>query len=120
MAEKTVIICDDDEGILDVASIVLEEKGYTVLPLGNCDEVQDLVHKEKPDLILMDLWMPGKGGEQVTKELKSDPDTASIPIIIVSASKNTKDTALSAGADDFLYKPFDIEELETMVDKYIK
>src|SRR5690606_5879771 len=120
MSNRTVIICDDDEGILDVASIVLEEKGYSVIPLGNCDEIIDLVNDKKPDLILMDLWMPGKGGEQVTKELKIDPKTADIPVIIVSASKNTKDTALSAGADDFLYKPFDITDLETMVEKYIK
>lgn len=115
---KNVLICDDDEGIVDVASIVLEEAGYEVHTVNNSEHLIEEVKKHKPSLILLDLWMPHLSGEEGTKLLKSDPETKDIPIIIVSASKNTAEVAQKSGANGFLCKPFDIEELEDAVAKY--
>jgi DNA-binding response OmpR family regulator len=116
---KTVLICDDDEGIVDVIKMVLEDKGYTVQISTHCDEIFKKVYYMKPQLILLDLWMPGVGGAHITRELKKTEKTKHIPIIIISASKDTEQTARNAGADDFLTKPFDIKNLEEKVAQYI-
>ena len=118
MNPKTVLICDDDEGIVDVATIILNDAGFNVIPVTSSLSVVDTVNKVKPDIILLDLWMPDLSGEELTKKLKSDPQTASIPIILVSASRDTEQIAVKAGANDFIKKPFDIDELEQYVRKY--
>lgn len=115
---KKVLICDDDEGILDVIKIILEEKGYDVFILSKSEKVYETVDTFKPDVILLDLWMPGISGETITKELKKTSKTKMIPIIIVSANKDTIKIAKELEADDFLCKPFNIDRLEEMVDKY--
>ena len=117
---KTVLICEDDEGIIDVTTIVLQEKGYKVIPLLDCQKVYEYVDTHKPDIILLDLWMPDINGEEVTRTLKSNDHTKHIPIIIISANKDTEKIAKNAGADTFLCKPFDIEELEQTVERYLR
>lgn len=118
MVVKSVLICDDDEGIIDVASIILSDAGYDVIAITESREVLSLATKSNPQLILLDLWMPNMSGEEVTKELKQNPKTSNIPIIIISASRNTEDIARRIGADHFICKPFDIDELEKVVKKY--
>ena len=117
---KTVLICEDDEGIIDVTTIVLQEKGYKVIPLLDCQKVYEYVDTYKPDIILLDLWMPDINGEEVTRTLKSNDHTKHILIIIISANKDTEKIAKNAGADTFLCKPFDIEELEQTVERYLR
>lgn len=112
---NTIYICDDDEGIVDVTKIVLEEQGYDVHVLNHGKELIKLVEKQKPDVILIDLWMPDLSGEKITNMLKKNADTKDIRIIVFSASKDTERVAMSAGADDYMCKPFDIEELENKV-----
>lgn len=118
MAEKSVLICDDDEGIVDVASIILSDAGYKVVAITESRDVVSHAKQLNPHLILLDLWMPNMSGEEVTKQLKQIPETSNIPIIIVSASRHTEDIAKRIGADHFICKPFDIDELETVVKKY--
>jgi two-component system, OmpR family, alkaline phosphatase synthesis response regulator PhoP len=119
MKKKKILVCDDDEGIAEVVKIVLTEKGYEVEVLYECKEINKQVKKIKPDLIILDLWIPEIGGEQATKILKADQATKGIPIIILSAHRDTEKIARRAGADDFLNKPFDIDMLEKIVDKYL-
>lgn len=114
-----VFVCDDDVGIVDVVKIVLEEAGYQVITSSNSESVLQNVKKLHPDLILIDLWMPGLGGEQLIPLLKKDKDFADIPVIVISASKDTREVAERVGADGFLYKPFDITDLENIVKKYL-
>lgn len=116
---NTIVICDDDEGIVDVTKIVLEEKGYLVWACTNSEEFFEVVKKVDPALIFLDLWMPGKGGEEITKELKKEQETQKIPVVIMSANKDTRLIAEKAGADNFLCKPFDILELEKMAEHYV-
>jgi two-component system, cell cycle response regulator DivK len=79
------------------------------------------VERERPRMILLDLMMPGLDGFQVTRQLKSDPSTAEIPIVAVSAlaRPDDREAALAAGCDDFLRKPFDLDELEALINGYL-
>jgi CheY-like chemotaxis protein len=116
--KKSVLLCEDDEGIIDVARIVLEEKGYNVVALTKCTNIMDIIHKVKPNVILLDLWMPDMSGEEVAILLKNNPATKNIPIVIVSASKDIQRVASTTRVNDFLSKPFNIEDLENIVEKY--
>lgn len=115
---KKILICDDDEGIVDVVNIVLKDAGYDVTSITSSEKVFSIIDELKPDIILLDLWMPNISGEEITLRLKQQEHTKHIPIIIVSASRKTENIALKVGADDFMCKPFDIEELEEIVRKY--
>jgi DNA-binding response OmpR family regulator len=116
---KTILICDDDPGILDVTSIVLQDLGFNVVALPTSISIFETIEKEKPDAVLLDLWMPELSGEEITKRLKSKQNTKHLPVIIVSASRDTEKVAREAGANDFLHKPFTIAELEEKVTRNI-
>ncbi len=113
------MIVDDDEGIVDVATIVLSEKGYQVEAVMDPEKMFERINKSKPSVILLDLWMPQMSGEEVLLRLKGDEETRDIPVIIVSASKDTERIARNMDANGVLTKPFDIEDLENLVSEYI-
>lgn len=115
VTKPLVLICDDDEGIVDFTSILLGESGCDVLAAINGEEIFEVLNKSLPDLILLDLWLPLLSGEEVIDILKKKKRTQHIPVIIISASKDTEQVAQRAGADDFLCKPFDIQKLEKLV-----
>jgi two-component system cell cycle response regulator DivK len=80
------------------------------------------VERERPRMILLDLMMPGLDGFQVTRQLKGNPATASIPIVAVSAMARPDDreAALAAGCDDFVRKPFELDDLEAVIRTYLE
>jgi len=114
--KKTILICDDDEGILDMLEMILEDSGYHTIPEKNSLNVYNLVEQQRPDLLLLDLWMPVLSGDQVLKSLKSNPATKDLPVIVISASTEGKHIATEAGASAFIAKPFDIDQLITKVE----
>jgi DNA-binding response OmpR family regulator len=115
---KKIIIADDNPGILDAVSILLEFEGYDVLGVLNCDSLLTM-ESELPDLILLDIWMSGTDGRDICKYLKQKPITSKIPIVLVSASRDIENSAMDAGADDFLAKPFEMDDLLEKVKKHI-
>lgn len=115
---KKILVCDDDQGILEVIKIVLEKEGFEVKLLANGRGIQKIIKDYKPDLILLDIWMPGVDGEEITKILKKTEETSKIPIVVISALNTTEKIAQESGADDFLEKPFDISDLVKIVKKY--
>lgn len=117
---KKIIVLDDDRGILEVVKIILEEKGYQVMTINNGLSIQNKIIEYQPDLILMDIWMAGIDGRSITKNLKAQEHTKNIPIIILSALSDVGKIAKESGADGFLQKPFNIEELVISVEKIIK
>ena len=119
MNNKRILVCDDDEGIADIVKIILENKGYNVFSLTQCDDIFQKIEHIMPCLILLDLWMPILSGEEITKRLKQQEETKNIPVIIISANRDTQQIAEKVHANGFLCKPFDIEELESIVEKYI-
>jgi CheY-like chemotaxis protein len=112
---KRVLILDDDLDILQICTIVLRKKGFEVSTLSNSSQVVEQVKALQPDVILMDNWIPGPGGIEATRTLKLDTSTQDIPVIFFSANSNVTQLAQEARADYFLQKPFDISELEGIV-----
>lgn len=111
MINKKILICDDDEGILDMLVLILEDAGYDTVSEINSLNVYNLIQIQQPDLLLLDLWMPVLSGDQVLKMLKLNPQTSNLPVIIISASIEGKNIAAQAGASDFIAKPFDLDAL---------
>jgi len=116
---KNILIIDDDEAILESLQFLLEDEGFDVCTAQDGNDLDTVIFKCKPDLILMDYWLPEVNGGLLTQKLKSNPQTQSIPIIIISASFKIKDTALKMGADAFIAKPYDIDLLITKVNDVV-
>ncbi|MBD1395506.1 response regulator [Mucilaginibacter glaciei] len=116
---KTILICDDDEGILDMLEIVLEGSGYDTIPIKNSLSLYEAIEREHPDLLLLDLWMPVLTGDQVLKTLRKNLETKELPVIVISASRDGEQIAMNAGANDFMAKPFDLDLLLKKVQQYI-
>jgi CheY-like chemotaxis protein len=112
--QKTILVADDDEAIVDSISAILDLSGYEVLFVNDGTSVMQAV-KAQPDLILLDIQMPGHDGQAVCKQLKRQASTKDIPVIIVSASMDVREKAEQVGADDYLEKPFEMEVLQQKV-----
>jgi DNA-binding response OmpR family regulator len=113
--KKRVLILDDDLDILQICTIILQKKGFEVKTLNHSNDVSEQVRNYLPDVILMDNWIPGVGGIVATQSLKIDPDLQNIPVIFFSANSNVIQLAREAKADYYLQKPFDIKEMESIV-----
>ena len=119
MSHKKILICDDDEGILDMLELILSETGHQIIAENNSLNVEQILEKEFPDLILLDLWMPVMSGDQVLKLVRHNPKTQHLPVIVISASRDGREIATNAGATDFLAKPFDMDELLSKVSTHL-
>lgn len=115
---KKILVVDDDEGILDAVALILEDAGYEVKTTLKGDETYDRVKTFKPDVIILDVLMSGSDGRHICKNLKHDRVTKNIPVIMISAHPTAKNSVMECGANDFLAKPFDTEELLEKVGKF--
>jgi DNA-binding response OmpR family regulator len=116
---KKILVVDDELDIVKALTVRLKANNYDVI--GACDGTQAIgkAHKEKPDLILMDIKMPGQGGIKAYEHLKVSSDTSLIPVIFVTAIANeeTRQQILEMGAVDFIAKPFDSRDVLAKVKK---
>jgi DNA-binding response OmpR family regulator len=112
-----ILVVDDEPDILELARVILKSKGYEVITANDGQEALEKVSVSKPDLIILDILMPRMNGFEVCKKLKSDQETASIPILMFTVLGRDKDReqGLKAGADDYLVKPFSAEELINII-----
>lgn len=117
---KKVLIIEDDDSILEAVQLALEMEDYKTEIVKNIDDVYNTVKRFSPDIILLDLLLSGENGCNIIKNLRKDDETKDIPIVIMSAHPTAKESAEQAGANDFLAKPFDIDELLSIVKKNIK
>lgn len=117
---KKILIIDDDLGITQALKIVFEEQGYKVKIISDKHELLDKIFKFRPDLIFLDIKIPGMNGLEVCKFFKKTPIISKIPIIICSAQMDGEKQAKNAGADDFICKPFEINTLIEKVSTKIK
>ncbi|MBL1222543.1 response regulator [Chryseobacterium sp. L7] len=120
MSTKKILIFDDDTTILEVITIIFEENGYQVEISETSHDILEKVAQFQPDVILMDNWIPKIGGVEATKLLKSHEEFKSIPVIYVTANNDIVRLAQEAQADDFVAKPFNLDDLEDKVAKYLK
>ena len=113
MANEKILVVDDEEYILELISFNLTNNGYTVLTANNGIDAVKIAIEEKPNLILLDLMIPGKDGYDVCKEVRSNIEIKNIPIIMLTAKSEEIDKilGLELGADDYITKPFSVREL---------
>jgi len=114
---KRILIFDDDTDILSICTYILEEQGWEVYTSAHCNNINVKVRSIRPDVILMDNWIPDTGGVIATQTLKSQDDLKDIPVIYFSANNDIQTLAKQAGADTYLEKPFDLSELEIVIDR---
>jgi adenylate cyclase len=108
----TILVVDDTPTNIRVMVAVLEPSGYRVLTAASGPDALEIVGRDQPDLILLDLMMPGMNGYEVCRRLRADPATSFLPVVMVTASGDRdKVRAIETGADDFLPKPFQQAEL---------
>ena len=115
-----ILLAEDDKAIVDVVKIILENEGYTVHTADNGNTLQKSISQQEPDIILMDIWLFGENGGEIAKQLKSKSETKSIPLVLMSANNETEKITNAVGADDYLLKPFNIDDLLNIVRKYVK
>ncbi len=111
--QASILIVDDDPQNRKLLEALLKPEGYFILTAGGGEEALAMIAQQQPDLILLDIMMPGMDGLQVASQLKTDPATKNIPIIMVTAldDRNSRLAGLNAGAEEFLTKPADRAEL---------
>ncbi len=113
MAKQKILVVDDEPDLVELVKDVLERNNYFVISARNADLAIKKVKESNPDLIILDLNLPGIGGIEVCRILKQDKKTSSIPIIMltVKSTETDKIAGLEAGADDYMTKPFSTAEL---------
>jgi DNA-binding response OmpR family regulator len=123
VGKLTVLVIDDDPVILELLRVNFEIEGFDVLTAHDGDEGLELAQSNHPDVVISDIMMPRRDGLQLLSDLKGDPRTEDLPVILLSAKaqKSEVQHGLDLGADDYITKPFDpiklIERLNAVVDK---
>jgi DNA-binding response OmpR family regulator len=117
----TVLVVDDDPVILRLLEVNFEMEGFTVLTAKDGEEGVARARDDRPDLVISDIMMPRKSGLQLVEELKADPVTEKIPIILLSAKAQVNDQrqGMEAGADDYVTKPFEPLDLIDRVNRLL-
>ncbi|OGR00857.1 MAG: DNA-binding response regulator [Deltaproteobacteria bacterium RIFOXYD12_FULL_55_16] len=108
MARETILVVEDDENIQQLVGYNLAKAGFHVLYADNGEQALSVIKREKPELIVLDLMLPGLSGFEVCKLVRKDPKTRNLPIVMLTAKSEENDMAmgLDLGADDYITKPF--------------
>ncbi|MCB0207912.1 MAG: response regulator [Anaerolineae bacterium] len=123
MSDKKRILCIEDEAeMIDLTRLVLEREGFEVLGAVGGSEGLDIIRREKPDLVLLDLMMPDIDGWEVYRQMKAQQESAHIPVIVVTAKAQSIDKVLGlqvAKVDDYITKPFGPQELLSSINRIL-
>ena len=108
MKKNRILIVEDEESLLKLESILLSSKGYSVTGVMDGKSALDEISARKPDLVVLDIMLPELDGFEVCKRIKENPETAGIPVVMLTAKKNSQDYArgMQVGADAYVTKPF--------------
>lgn len=119
---ETVLVVDDELNVRKAIGVALEREGYNVLEAGEGQEAVQTILRDMPELILLDIMLPGMNGYDIALRLRDDPRTKQIPIIMVTAKTQVADRlhGLAVGADDYITKPFDLRELVVRVNTMMR
>jgi two-component system phosphate regulon response regulator PhoB len=121
-SRKTVLIADDEPDVLNLLALNLRKEGFDVLKAEDGARALEIAKAESPDLVVLDLMMPGMSGLEVTKQLKQSPATNRIPILMLTARAEEVDriVGLELGADDYVTKPFSPREIVLRVQAVLR
>jgi CheY-like chemotaxis protein len=113
-----ILVVDDEPSSLKLAHVVLSSEGYDVCPAEGAQAALDMIHKDKPTLILLDLVLPDMDGLSLIRKIKNDPETCDIHIIAITAYPDqfTKAEVMGAGAEAYLVKPLNTRDISGLVD----
>ncbi len=108
MSKRNILIVDDEEDILDLIEYNLTKEGFDTVRVKTGEEALEAVRQVRPDAVILDLMLPGVGGLDVCRKIKDDPETRSIPVVMLTAKGEETDiiTGLEIGASDYITKPF--------------
>lgn len=123
MSDKpSILLVDDEQKVLDLAGFRLKMLGYRVVTATSGEDALAQVAAERPDLIILDITMPGMDGVTVCSRLKKSESSASIPVLMMTARSDVEDVnrAMAAGADDYMVKPYNPSVLQMKVVRHIK
>ena len=122
MAKEVILVVDDEEDIRELVELNLSREGYQVLACDSGERALELVRSKKPDLVVLDLMLPGVDGLEVCKRLKADPDTRHILVVMLTAKGEEADivAGLELGADDYVTKPFSGKVLVARVRRLLR
>jgi DNA-binding response OmpR family regulator len=113
---KKILIVDDNEFMVEIMTHILHNKGYEVVSLYTGDEVLSHIKTDHPDLIILDIMLPGMDGRDICKAIKLQKSTRNLPVIICSGEEHLEESMYQKGApNDILHKPFDINALLSKV-----
>lgn len=117
-----ILVCDNEEALRDLVRASLSGNGYEIEEARDGDEAVEIARKLRPDLIVLDVMMPGRTGLDVLDELRRDPELAGVKVIVLTARAQAADrtSARAAGADAFLSKPFSPRELAALVERLVR
>lgn len=118
--QPVIVVIEDNQDINDLLSLILEEEGYRVIPVTNGREAIDAARRHRPDLITLDLALPGKDGWAIARELQADEQTQDIPILVISAYTRDLDPQLRRQAARVISKPFYISQVVSEVEAILQ
>ncbi len=112
-----IVVADDDTDIRELVVFKLRQSGHEVVPVGDGAAAVEACKAERPDLVVLDVMMPGMSGLDAARALRADPDFAALPVIMLTARAQESDIeqGFEAGADDYVVKPFSPRELASRV-----
>ena len=117
MRRRRVLVVDDDAGVLEAIKIILRNSGFRVKVMSKTNKFEEVMGKFKPELVLLDIWMPMLSGVELCMMLKDSDKFKNIPVVLLSASNRVKKISKKCRADDYLTKPFDMEALIKVIKK---
>ena len=116
---KKVLLLDNDEGVLDVMQEALNYEGFKVKTIGETDNIFEVIDSFDPDLIILDYILSGINGGEICHQIKANPKTTDLPVIIISAYPRVIQSLRYYGCDDFISKPFDLDDISERIKRLI-
>ncbi len=121
MSKQKIMVVEDEESLLKLECMLLTMRGYQVYSMKNGKDALECIEKEMPDLVLLDVMLPGINGFQVCQQIKSKPLTSHIPVILLTAKKGSQDMALGeeVKADRYITKPFKASLIFEIIQEFL-
>lgn len=117
--QRTIVYLEDDPGNIGlIGGILVHRPGVRLITAPDAQRGLEMVRKQRPDLVLLDLGLPDRDGSDVLADLKADGTTCNIPVVVISGSGSKRDEVLAAGAEIFLSKPLEIVEFLEVIDHF--